>query len=304
MKIHPFTLNETERFFESKGIYMSRYDITQAYMMVGGIPFYLKQFNREFSLPQNIDAIFFSAKAPLKREFDRMFASLFSNADTMKKIIKAIGSRNKGITRAEIVKTTGISDSGELSKQLNALIAGDFIIKYSSFGDSKRDTNYKLTDPFSIFYLSFMNGSDNGKKINWINAEDSPRVTVWKGYAFENVCWNHIEQIKRALQIAGVSSNESLWSKKGDDSTRGTQIDLIISRKDNVVNMCEMKFYSEEFVVDKDYHLVLENRKNLLREIIPKKATIHSTLITTYGLKKRGYWGDFVHIVTVDQLFI
>ena len=304
MKIHPFTLNETERFFESKGIYMSRYDITQAYMMVGGIPFYLKQFNREFSLPQNIDAIFFSAKAPLKREFDRMFASLFSNADTMKKIIKAIGSRKKGITRAEIVKTTGISDSGELSKQLNALIAGDFIIKYSSFGDSKRDTNYKLTDPFSIFYLSFMNGSDNGKKINWINAEDSPRVTVWKGYAFENVCWNHIEQIKRALQIAGVSSNESLWSKKGDDSTRGTQIDLIISRKDNVVNMCEMKFYSEEFVVDKDYHLVLENRKNLLREIIPKKATIHSTLITTYGLKKRGYWGDFVHIVTVDQLFI
>ena len=304
MKIYAFTLAETERFFESKGIFMSRYDVTQAYMMVGGIPFYLKQFDRELSLPQNIDAIFFSSKAPLKREFDRMFESLFTNAETMKKIIKAIGSKNKGLTRAEIVMDTGISDSGDFSKQLNALIAGDFIIKYSSFGDSKRDTNYKLIDPFSIFYLSFMNGHSDGEKINWINLEDNQKVTVWKGHAFENVCWNHTEQIKTALQIAGVSATESLWSKKGDDTSRGTQIDLIISRKDNVINMCEMKFYSEEFEVDKDYHLVLENRKKLLRERIPKKATVHNTLITTYGLKKRGYWSDFVRVVTIDQLFV
>ncbi len=304
MKIYAFTLLETERFFESKGIFMSRYDITQAYMMVGGIPYYLKQFNRELSLPQNIDAIFFTAKAPLKREFDRMFASLFTNAETMKKIIMAIGSKNMGITRAELVKMTGISDSGDLSKQLNALIAGDFIIKYSSFGDSKRDTNYKLIDPFSIFYLSFMNGKTGGEKINWINIEDSQKVLVWKGHAFENVCWNHTEQIKAALQIAGVSTTESLWSKRGDETARGTQIDLIIARKDNVVNMCEMKFYNDEFEVDKDYHLVLENRKMLLREKISRKATIHNTLITTYGLKKRGYWSDFVRIVTIDQLFI
>lgn len=304
MKINTFTLLETERFFESKGIFMSRYDVTLAYMMVGGIPYYLKQFNRELSLPQNIDAIFFSAKAPLKREFDRMFASLFTNAETMKKIIMAIGSKNKGITRAELVKTTGISDSGDLSKQLNALIAGDFIMKYSSFGDSKRDTNYKLIDPFSVFYLSFMKGNTDGSKINWISIEDSQRVTVWKGYAFENVCWNHTEQIKAALQIAGVSTTESLWSKRGDETARGTQIDLIIDRKDNVINVCEMKFYNEEFEVDKNYHLVLENRKKLLREKISRKTTIHNTLVTTYGLKKRGYWSDFVSTVTIDQLFI
>ena len=304
MKIHAFTLRETEQFFESKGIYMSRYDVTQAYMMVGGIPFYLDQFNRELSLPQNIDAIFFSAKASLKKEFDRMFASLFSNADTMKTIIKAVGSKNRGITRAELVKITGIADSGDLSKHLNALIAGDFIIKYSSFGDNKRDMNYKLIDPFSIFNLSFMSGSAEANKTNWINIEDSQKVIVWKGHAFENVCWNHTEQIKRALQIAGVSTTESLWSKRGDENSRGTQIDLIIDRKDNVVNMCEMKFYNDEFEVNKDYHLVLENRKKLLREKLPKRKTVHNTLITTYGLKKRGYWSDFVRVVTIDQLFV
>ena len=216
-------------------------------------------------------------------------ASLFKNADTMKRIIKAIGSKNKGITRAELVNMTGIPDSGDLSKQLNALIAGDFIIKYSSFGESKRDAYYKLTDPFCIFYLSFMHGNNDGEKLDWINIEDSQKVTIWKGHAFENVCWNHTEQIKTALQIAGVSTTESLWSKRGDETSRGTQIDLIINRKDNVVNMCEMKFYNEEFEVDKSYHLVLENRKKLLREKISKKATIHNTLVTTYGLKKRDY---------------
>lgn len=189
-------------------------------------------------------------------------------------------------------------------KHLNALIAGDFIIKYSSFGDNKRDMNYKLIDPFSIFNLSFMSGSAEANKTNWINIEDSQKVTVWKGHAFENVCWNHTEQIKRALQIAGVSTTESLWSKRGDENSRGTQIDLIIDRKDNVVNMCEMKFYNDEFEVNKDYHLVLENRKKLLREKLPKRKTVHNTLITTYGLKKRGYWSDFVRVVTIDQLFV
>ena len=148
-----------------------------------------------------------------------------------------------------------------------------------------------------------MDDDGSVKKINWINIEGSARVTAWKGIAFENVCWNHTEQIKMALQIAGVSTTESLWAKRGDGDSARTQIDLIIARKDNVVNMCEMKFYSTEFEVDKEYHLVLENRKKLLRDIIPKKATVHNTLITTYGLRKRGYWSDFVHVITIDQLF-
>ena len=303
MKLRAFSLGECEKFFESMGIYMSRYDVTVAYMMVGGIPYYLKYFNKSLSLPQNINAIFFSAHAPLKDEFDRMFASLFTNAEAMKQIVKAIGSKNKGITRAELTKITGMTDSGELSKRLNALVAGDFIIKYCSFGDSKRDENYKLIDPFCIFYLTFINSNRGGEKVDWINIEDTHKVITWKGLAFENVCWNHVEQIKMALQIGGVSTTESLWSKRGDEASRGTQIDLIIERKDNVVNMCEMKFYSDEFEVDKDYHLTLERRKKLLREKISKKATIHSTLITTYGLKKSNYFGDFIHVLTIDQLF-
>ena len=280
IKLKPFTLRECEQFLTSKEICMSRYDVIQAYMMVGGIPYYLRYFNKRLSLAQNINEIFFADEAPLKDEFNRMFASLFKNAEPIKQIIKAIASKNKGITRKELSEITGVTDSGEVSRQLNALIAGDFIIKYKSFGDNKRDEIYKLVDQFSYFYLTFLDKSSDNRNIDWINIEDSSRVLSWKGYAFENVCWNHIHQIKMALQIGGVSTTEALWSKRGDENTRGTQIDLIIVRKDNVVHMCEIKFYNEEFEVDKDYHLILERRKKILREQIPKRATIHNTLIT------------------------
>ena len=303
IKLKPFTLRECEQFLKSKEICMSRYDVIQAYMMVGGIPYYLRYFNKRLSLAQNINEIFFADEAPLKDEFNRMFASLFKNAEPIKQIIKAIASKNKGITRKELSEITGVTDSGEVSRQLNALIAGDFIIKYKSFGDNKRDEIYKLVDPFSYYYLTFLDKSSDNRNIDWINIEDSSRVLSWKGYAFENVCWNHIHQIKMALQIGGVSTTEALWSKRGDENTRGTQIDLIIVRKDNVVHMCEIKFYNDEFEVDKDYHLILERRKKILRELIPKRATIHNTLITTYGLRKTNYFGDFVHVLTIDQLF-
>ena len=272
-------------------------------MMVGGIPYYLKYFTKGLSLAQNIDAIFFSDKAHLKDEFNRMFSSLFKNAEIMKKIVRAVGAKNRGISRTELIQVLSITDSGELSKQLNALISGDFLVKYSSFGDSKRNEYYKLLDPFCNFYLSFMDSTAGRKGTNWINIADSPTVMTWKGYAFENVCWNHISQIKSALQIGGVSTVESLWSKRGDENSLGAQIDLIIERKDNVIHMCEIKFLSGEFEVDRDYHLVLERRKKLLTEKIHKKSTIHSTLITTFGLKQSGYFSDFVHVLTMDQLF-
>ena len=125
---------------------------------------------------------------------------------------------------------------------------------------------------------------------------------TWRGYAFENVCFNHISEIKRTLGISGISSTESAWTKTGDDE-RGTQIDLLIIRKDNVVNMCEMKFYSDKFTVDKEYDKILRHRQTVLYEKIPKKSTIHNTLITTYGIKDNEYKWSFEKVITLDDLF-
>ena len=303
MELQPFCLNECEQFFRLNGFALSRYDITQAYMAVGGIPYYLGYFEKTLSVAQNIQAIFFDRNAPLKDEFDRLFSSLFTNPDVMKSIVTALDSKKRGLTRAELLKKTGITDSGAFSSQLKALESGAFIIKYDSFGNGRRESFYKLADPLCIFYLRFVSGSSNRRKTEWINIADSQMVTIWKGLAFENVCFNHIKQIKAALGISGVVTNESLWSKKGADDTEGAQIDLIIERRDNVVNMCEIKFYSDEFVADKDCHFGLVRRERLLREKLSRKVSVYNTLITTFGLSRSEYFGDFVSTVTLDDLF-
>ena len=302
MNLAPFTLHECELYLKSNGIEMSRYDITQTYMALGGIPYYLRYLKRGLSFSQNIDGLFFSGGVKLKDEFNRLFSSQFSNPDTMKLIVTTLAKKNRGLTRQELIQQSGIADSGELSRQLKALESGAFIMRYTSFGSGKRQERYKLSDPFCIFWLRFVEGSQH-KSISWANMSDSGAVSAWRGYAYENVCWNHIPQIKTALGISGVSTRESLWSKRGDEEERGLQIDLIIERKDNIVNMCEVKFSVDEFVVNRDYHFTIVRRRQALQELIPKRSTVHSTLITTYGLKYNEYSGDFVSVVGLDDLF-
>lgn len=139
--------------------------------------------------------------------------------------------------------------------------------------------------------------------VHWENITDTAPVNVWRSYAFENVCFNHIPQIKKALGISGVATSESLWSKRGTEEEQGTQVDLILKRKDNIYNMCEAKFYSDLFAVSREYHFTLVRRRNLLMEKIPKKATVHNILITTYGLERNEYFSYFIQTVTLDDLF-
>ena len=301
IKLMPFSLRECEEYFQSENIKLSRYDIVESYMISGGIPYYLSYYQSELSLAQNIDEIFFKNKAPLRDEFNRLFNSVFRNPEMMIAIIKAIGSKHYGCTRSEIAKSVEMTAGGTLTSALSALIASDFIVKYVPFGNKKEDY-YKLTDQFCNFYLEFMEDKDSLSEDFWLSNISSQKVVTWRGIAFENICFNHIDQIKKALGISGVSTKQSAWSKKNIEE-QGTQIDMIIERKDNVVNVCEMKFYGSEFVVDKNYDKVLRNRMMLLEKEISPKMVIHSTLITTYGLKYNEYSGDFVKVITIDDLF-
>lgn len=303
IKLEPFNLKECELLFKENKINLSRYDIVQSYMIFGGIPYYLGYFKRGRSLAQNVDDLFFAKGAKLSMEYDRLFASVFTNPDMMKAIIKALKTRTMGYTRKEISALTGYTEGGTLSEALKALIVSDFIIKYVPFGYSKREEHYKLVDPFCIFYLDFIEKNGMIPETFWLSNVTSPPIITWRGHAFENVCFNHIEQIKKALGISGISTTQSAWTKMGEEY-KGTQIDMIISRKDNIVNMCEMKYYGEEFMVDKDYDSILRHRKNLLYEIIPKKNAVHNTLITTFGIRNNEYRWSFDNVITMDDLFI
>lgn len=206
-----------------------------------------------------------------------------------------------GYTRTEIVENVGIQDGGTLSQSLNALIASDFVVKYIPFGKRNKE-HYKLVDPFCMFYLRFV---DKKMKINenfWQQNISSQQISSWRGFAYENVCFNHISQIKKALGISGVITTHSAWSKRSDD-TEGTQIDLLVLRNDNVVNMCEIKYYGDEFMVDKEYYRALLHRQELLAKELSPKVSIHSTLITTFGLSYNEYSGIFTNVITLEDLF-
>ena len=303
MKLAPFTLGECEAFFQDRGIRFSRYDIVQSYMAVGGIPYYLGYMKKGLSLAQNIDQMFFAEGASLHDEYDRLFASVFSSPEQMKSIVQLLGTRRVGFTRQEILHRTGLGDNGATTKLLKALVASDFIMPYVPFGKGKRDTCYKLVDPFCLFYMKFVQGRAEIDPEFWMHNVTSTTVNAWRGFAFEEVCLYHIRQIKEALGILGVSSTQSSWALKGDDDTEGAQIDLLIQRKDNVVNLCEMKFYNEQFTVDKAYYLKMIHRQNVLAEHISRRSVIHNVLVTTEGLNYNEYSSIFQNVVVMDDLF-
>lgn len=302
IKLSPFSLLECEEYYKNKNIPFSRYDIVQSFMIFGGIPYYMGYMDAELSLAQNVDKVFYGKDANLKLEYDRLFESVFKRPELIKSIVELLYTRNMGYTRKDIAEKLQLSDGGHLTKELNALIASDFVIKYVPFGLNKKEDYYKLIDPFCIFYLHFVKNQTIKSKLFWQQNSTQPEVTIWRGFAFENVCFNHIEQIKNALGISGVITSESAWTKKADDE-HGTQIDLLILRKDNAINMCEIKFYNDDFVVNKEYFRTIQRRIEMLREKISPKISIYSTLITTYGLKKNEYSSAFIKTVNFDDLF-
>jgi hypothetical protein len=302
IKLAPFTLHECEEFYRDRQVQFSRYDITQSYMIFGGIPYYLGYIDKGESLAQNVDRLFFSRNGVLKNEFDRLFESVFTNPEAIKAIVRLLYSKNSGFTRKEITEKMKITDGGTLSKNLKALLASDFIVKYIPFGFNKREEHYKLVDPFCLFFLHFV---QNQTKINekfWQQNITAQPVVTWRGYAFENVCFTHIDSIKKALGISGIISSSSAWSKKGGDED-GTQIDLLIQRNDNVINMCEIKFTNDDFTVDKKYYRVLLSRPDQIKKLVSPKISIHSTLITTFGLRQNEYSSAFTNVVTMDDLY-
>ena len=301
IKLSPFTLGESEEFLKGKGLALSRYEIAVSYMIFGGIPYYLGYLKKGMSLGENVDNIFFRKGAQLSLEFDRLFQSCFDKPDLAKRIVILLSKKRIGFKRDEIVKKLGVGDGGHLTKALNSLIASDYVSKYVPFGAESKIPYYRLSDPFCAFFLRFKYEKEVSEDF-WTSHQLSQEVAAWKGLAFENVCLNHIPQIKRALNVGGVGSKESSWYF-ASESGHG-QVDLVIQRSDNVVNLCEIKFYQDDFVADLDCFKKINSRIEAIRPYISKKACVYSTLITTFGLRKSEYSGVFQNVVVLDDLFL
>ena len=303
IKLTPFTLGECKAFFESKNVPMSGYDLVEAYMILGGIPYYINYFQKGKSLAQSIDMLFFAKNPKLNMEFDRLFGSLFTKPDGFKAVVRHLAKRHTGYTREELAKQLNVKAGGNFSKTLEALVTSDFITSYNPFGKSKKEVRYKLTDSFCRFYLTFIDGRTITDTTYWQHNQNKPQLNAWRGITFEQVCFAHVGQIKRALGVENVVSSESAWIVRGDEDSKGAQIDMLIVRDDRVVNLCEMKFLSKEYEPDADDDTKLRTRIAVLQEQLSPKQTIHPTLVTTIGLKHNAHSGVFQQTVTISSLF-
>ena len=298
----PFTLSETKQLLEYQSIRWNDRQVLDCYMVFGGIPYYISMLQKSLSQTQNVDELLFSQTASLKSEYDFMFGSLFNDAPVYKRIVELLSQKAKGMTRKEILDLLGLTDNGNLTEMLKNLCNCDIVRCYSAFGKKQRDMLYQLTDLFTLFYLRFVKDYNGRDEHHWSNMMESASVTAWKGYAFEQVGFLHLNQIKKALGINGIQSDVCSWTYRDELGKVRAQIDMLIDRNDQTINLCEMKYSATAYSIKKDYDQWLLDRRELFREQTRTKKALHLTMITTLGLKDNPYSGDINSEVTLVDL--
>lgn len=304
LHLESFSLAECEEYVRAGGLALTRNQILQYYMIFGGIPFYWGFLEKGLSVPQNIDKILFSKNAPLADEFKYLYASIFKNPENYIRIIKALATKKVGMTREEIIESSGLANSGELTTKLEELESCGFIRKYDAYGMKKKNAVYQLIDNFTLFYYQFLAGNPTDEHF-WTNQINTPIINTWQGLAFERVCLEHINQMKQKLGISGVQTEVNSWYCKPDldKGITGVQIDLLIVRKDQVINLCEMKFSNSEFTITDKVDADIRNKISDLKLSTKTKYAIYPTLVTTYGMVDNSYSGNIQAVITLDDLF-
>ena len=296
INLRPFTLGEVKDFFEHKNNPLLDYELLKIYMSLGGVPEYLEQVQKGESAVSTIERLCFQPGAYLEDEFDDVFDSLFESSSFHKKIIDVLaGGTKKGLSRTTLLDKCGLDSSGRFSQSLVELEISGFVLKYDSYKGKSKETLYRIYDEYCLFYLQFMKPF---KGNSWLQLYQKSEYLIWCGYAFETICLKHSTEIKRALKIEGIASKNYTWSNPK------AQVDLVIDRDDNWVNLCEMKFYNDEFVIDAGYLKRLETKKREFKAEKGGRKGVFLTMMTTHGVKSNKYSSAIVdHDLKMGCLF-
>ena len=302
IKLSPLSIGVCKQMITDSGMPISDYEMAKLYMIFGGIPYYLRLLDADLTVGENIDELFFSNEGELKNEFNNLFNSIFRKADKAKLVVRLLSNKRIGYTQESIAEKTGISDGGGLSDILEALESSDIIAKYSPLNENKNVRYYKLVDPFCLFYLKAIEGNPTLDPVFFQENQFSKKFEIFMGFAFENLVFYNIDKIKRALGIIGVTSDVAGLKIEDMETEEQGQIDLLILRKDNVVNCCEIKFSGEEYVLSKEYWEKLRAREGMLATKLKKRQAIDHVLIAPFGLKKNKYSSFFRKVITLKDL--
>ncbi len=295
IKLVPFQLKEVKAFFEYKGIHIPEIEVLKLYMALGGIAEYLEHVQPGDSSVSAIEHICFQKGAQLEFEFDEVFNSLFEEGSYHEQVIQALAKGpKKGMTRDQILNNQNLSSGGQFSKSMNELIESGFVENYQSFRYKRKTTLYRIFDEFCLFHLQFI---DKFKGNSWKQLFTKKEYETWCGYAFEMTCYKHIESIKKELRCDQINSRNYSWSSKS------AQVDLVIDRDDNLVNLCEIKFYHSSFSVDANYAINLRNKETQYKLETGTKKGVNTIMLTTWGIQGKYATGLVAKSLTQECLF-
>jgi uncharacterized protein len=299
IKLKPFTLRETKAFIESKKINWSNNAIAEIYMAFGGIPYYLDDIRKGESVATTIERMCFSENGILRYEYDNLYKALFNYPQNHEAIIKTLAMAHTGLTRDQILKLSKVQPGGPYTRAMEDLIMSGFISELIPFGKKKQGIIYILTDEYSIFYHRFIHNNTKIQKGIWPSIAQSQKYKIWSGYAFESLCIKHMDDIKRAMGIAGVYTEYSSYKQNGINLSEGYQIDILIDRRDQVINICECKYYNTPIKIDKIYGQKLIHRKHQFKLDSGTKKTVFNTLITNQKVITNEY-----SLEAIDQVIL
>ncbi len=305
--LQPFDLAETKLFLETRKIAYPIFQLVELYLATGGVPQYLDQLKRGLSVAQNIDQLMFRDGAPLKLEYPQLFDALFENSKFHYAIMKFLSKSRQGVMR-KMIKTDLKMADGTLQDTLEDLEASGFIKTYTPFGYKKRESFCRITDEYSLFYLKWIDPIKNKKTSPhyWTAVQSSPAWNAWAGYGFEWFCEKHSAQILKALGISGISSTISKWKCQAnpDKGLIGGEVDLVIDRADQIINICELKFTRKPFIVDKKFIQNQKSRISTFEAVTKTRKACVPILISANGAPDNVYLKEaFYKVLTLDELF-
>lgn len=238
-------------------------------------------------------------------EFEHLYNTLFSNSESYIEVVEALSTKRYGLTRGEIVEKTKLKNNGDLTKILNDLILSGFVRASRFYKKKKKDACFQLRDYYTAFYFHYIRDNYGKDEHYWSNSTNDRSRMVWEGLAFEQVCKDHIMAIKHKLGIPGILTEESSWFVRGDKKKgiQGAQIDLLISRSDKVVTICEMKFSNAQYTINEKTDIDLRNKVDAFINATDCKETVQLVLITPHGVKDNEYSSVIQNQVKMTDLF-
>ena len=272
-------------------------DIADVLSVTGGVPRYLEELNPGLSAQENIRKMCFLPKAPLRVDFDEMFADVITRQPRFSsQVIRAIVNGPKSVT--EIAKFLDVGKGGNITNALLQLVESGMVAadsgKNPETGADIRECRYRLSDNYSRFYLKYIEPAKGMIDSNAFHFDGLDRFAGWDsimGLQFENLVLNNFRSLLAPLHLDNVMlTSAAPYSRRGVSSggREGVQVDLLLQTR---MSMCIVEIKRKANI---GREIIDEVRRKC--RLVPKKrgVSLHTAIV---------YEGEIAPSVEADGYF-